>query len=93
MNYLIILNSPHEDHFCEVHKKIQDYDASIRINNSTWVIHTSYEAKIIRQHLANILGIHDSLLVFKIDHEYSFTNELELTDWLEEVENKVSINV
>ena len=90
MNYLIILNSPHEFHFDEVHKIIQDYDASKRINTSTWLVNTAYEAKIIRQHLLNILGIHDSLLVFKIDREHSFANELDLNEWMEEMNKKVS---
>lgn len=50
MNYLIILNSSHQHHFEEVHKLICDYDASIRVNPSTWLIHTHYDATIIRQH-------------------------------------------
>ena len=91
MNYLIILNSPHQHHFDEIHKLIQDYDASTRVNASTWLVNTTYDAKIIRQHLANILGIHDSLLVFKIDHEHSFANELDLSDWIEAVQNKEPI--
>ena len=93
MNYLIILNSPHILHFDEVHKIIQDYDASMRVNASTWLVNTTYDAKIIRQHLSNILGIHDSLLVFRIDREHSFANELDLSDWIEETEKKFSLAV
>ena len=93
MNYLIILNSSHVHHLDEVHKLICDYDASIRVNPSTWLINTSYEANIIRQHLASIISIHDSLLVFKIDGEHSFTNDLDLNDWMEDINSKSMIRV
>lgn len=92
MNYLIILNSSHDYHFDEVHKIIQNYDSSIRVNTSTWLVNTIYDAKIIRQHLSNILGINDSLLVFKVDHEHSFANELDLNDWMEEMEQKTVLS-
>jgi hypothetical protein len=93
MNYLIILNSSHQHHFEEVHKLICDYDASIRVNPSTWLIHTHYDATIIRQHLTSIISIHDSLLVFKIDQEHSFTNDLDLNDWLEDIHNESAISL
>ena len=93
MNYLIILNSSQVHHLDEVNKLICDYDASIRVNPSTWLINTSYEANIIRQHLASIISIHDSLLVFKIDGEHSFTNDLDLNDWMEDINSKSMIRV
>ena len=93
MNYLIILNSSQVHHLDEVHKLICDYDASIRVNPSTWLINTNYEANIIRQHLASIISIHDSLLVFKIDGEHSFTNDLDLNDWMEDINSKSMIRV
>lgn len=86
MNYLIILNSIYEDHFDEVHKTIKDYDHSIRINKNTWLINTKYEAGIIRQHLANMMSIHDSLLIFQINDNFSIANQLDISDWLEDMQ-------
>lgn len=87
MNYLVILNSAHDHHFDEVNKLINDYDASIRVNTSTWLVNTAYDTNIIRQHLANIISFHDSLLVFKIDHQHCFINNLDLSDWLEDMQS------
>ncbi|AWL28773.1 hypothetical protein A7P53_14530 [Acinetobacter defluvii] len=86
MNYLIILNSIYEDHFDEVHKTIEDYDHSIRINKNTWLINTKYEANIIRQHLANMMSIHDSLLIFQTNDNFSIANQLDVSDWLEDMQ-------
>lgn len=86
MNYLIILNSLYPDHFDEVNKTIEDYDHSIRVNQSTWLINTKYDAVIIRQHLANVMSIHDSLLVFKVNNEFSIANHLDINDWLEDMQ-------
>lgn len=93
MKYLIILNSPQAHHFEEMDKLIHDYDAYIRVNPSTWLIHTGYDAHIIRQHLASIISIHDSILVFKIDHEHSFANDLELNDWMEDIRERNAISL
>lgn len=94
MNYLIILNSLYPDHLDEVNKTIENYDHAIRINQSTWLINTKYEAVIIRQHLVNVMSIHDSLLIFKINHEFSIANHLDVSDWLEDMQhhNLVSIS-
>lgn len=35
----------------------------------------------------------DSLLVFKIDQEHSFTNDLDLNDWLEDIHNESAISL
>jgi len=93
MNYLIIFSSSQETHLEEVDKLIHNYNASIRVNASTWLMNTSYDANIIRQHLASIISIHDSLLVFKIDHEYSFANQLDLSDWMEDIKINEAIKL
>ena len=86
MNYLIILNSNYLDHFDQVHKTIEDYDHTIRVNQNTWLINTKYDAVIIRQHLANVMSMHDSLLIFQVNEKFSIANQLDVSDWLEDMQ-------
>lgn len=92
MNFLIILKTHNEQHLEEFHKLIGDYDASIRVNTNTWVVNTSYDIQIIRMHLASLISIHDSLLIFKVDKEHSFTNHLDLSDWMEDINDATLVH-
>lgn len=93
MNYLIILNSIYTDHFDEVHKTIEDYDHAIRINQNMWLINTKYDAAVIRQHLTNIMSMHDSLLIFQINNNFSIANQLDVSDWLEDIQQHQTLTL
>ncbi len=84
MNYLIILNSNHDDHLTEAAKLLQNYDASMMINASTWLIHTKYSSKVIRQHLAHVMSVMDALFIFKLTEDYAISNALDVLNWLED---------
>lgn len=86
MNYLIILSSNYDDHFLEIEKRIAEYDHFFRVNKTSWLVNTKFNAGIIRQHLANTMGMHDSLLIFQLNNEFSIANELDVSDWLEDTQ-------
>lgn len=84
MNYLIILNSDYEDHLIEISKLVQNYDSSIAINKTTWLIKTKYSSKIIREHLMHVMSVKDALFVFKVGEDYAASNALDVLNWLED---------
>lgn len=87
MNFLVLINTQIDQHLEEIHKLIDSYDHSIRINKSTWLINTKYHSKVVKKHLANILSINDSILIFEVSKDCAISNNLGVEDWLEDVEN------
>lgn len=84
MNYLIILNSDHDDHLVEISKCIENYDRSIVINKSTWLIKSKYNSKVIREQLMHVMGMKDALFIFKIGADYTASNALDVLNWIED---------